>query len=166
MTCLQLPTRRVASLRGRHGRHSHVLPTCVARQVPGNISQRKLWLSEWRIAVNVSKRSAMLFVKTGSPVPKPRSLRLFGEPIQWVDTARYFGMTLDKRLTWSAYIDQARRKAAQMLGTRGPFLNRRSNLSIRNCVLLYKQLIRPMMDYACPVWRSAARSHIKKLQVL
>jgi hypothetical protein len=23
-----------------------------------------------------------------------------------------------------------------------------------------------MMDYACPVWRSAARSHIKKLQVL
>ena len=23
-----------------------------------------------------------------------------------------------------------------------------------------------MMDYACPVWRSAARSHFKKLQVL
>jgi hypothetical protein len=33
-------------------------------------------------------------------------------------------------------------------------------------VLLYKQLIRPMMDYACPIWRSAARSHVRKLQVL
>jgi hypothetical protein len=33
-------------------------------------------------------------------------------------------------------------------------------------VLLYTQLIRPMMDYACPIWRAAARSHIKKLQVL
>jgi hypothetical protein len=33
-------------------------------------------------------------------------------------------------------------------------------------VLLYKQLIRPMMDYACPIWRSAASSHVKKLQVL
>jgi hypothetical protein len=33
-------------------------------------------------------------------------------------------------------------------------------------VLLYKQLVRPMMDYACPIWRSAARSHVKKLQVL
>jgi hypothetical protein len=32
-------------------------------------------------------------------------------------------------------------------------------------VLLYKQLIRPMMDYACPIWRSSARSHVKKLQV-
>jgi hypothetical protein len=48
----------------------------------------------------------------------------------------------------------------------GPLLNRRSGLSIRNGVLLYKQLIRSMMDYACPIWRAAARSHIKKLQVL
>ena len=63
-------------------------------------------------------------------------------------------------------IDQVRNKAAQRLGTLGPLLNRRSGLSIKNGVLLYKQLTRPMMDYVCPVWRSAARSHIKKLQVL
>jgi hypothetical protein len=49
------------------------------------------------------------------------------------------------------------------LGSRGQ-ANR--NLSIRNGVLLYKQLIRPMMDYACPIWRSAARSHVRKLQIL
>jgi hypothetical protein len=48
----------------------------------------------------------------------------------------------------------------------GPVLNRRSELSIRNGVLLYKQLIRPLMDYACPVWRSAARTHVRRLQVL
>jgi 4-amino-4-deoxy-L-arabinose transferase-like glycosyltransferase len=33
-------------------------------------------------------------------------------------------------------------------------------------VLLYKQLIRPMMDYAFLIWRSAACSHVRKLQVL
>jgi hypothetical protein len=48
----------------------------------------------------------------------------------------------------------------------GPLLNKRSGLSVRNGVLVYKQLIRPMMDYACPIWRSAASSHVKKLQVL
>ena len=41
-----------------------------------------------------------------------------------------------------------------------------SDLSVRNGVLLYKQLIRPMMDYACSAWRSAARTHIRRLQVL
>jgi hypothetical protein len=52
------------------------------------------------------------------------------------------------------------------LGVLGPLLNRRSGLSVRNGVLLYKQLIRPMMDYACPIWRSAACSHVRKLQLL
>jgi hypothetical protein len=75
-------------------------------------------------------------------------------------------VTLDKQLTWSTHIDQVRKKAAQRLGELGPLLNRRSGLSIRNGVLLYKQLIRPMMDYTCPIWRSATYSHIMKLQVL
>ena len=48
----------------------------------------------------------------------------------------------------------------------GPLLNRKGDLSDRNRLLLYKQLIRPMMDYACVVWRSVARSHIWRLQVL
>jgi hypothetical protein len=52
------------------------------------------------------------------------------------------------------------------MGMLGPVLNRKSDLSIRNGVLLYKQLIRPMMDYACPAWRSAARSYVRRLQVL
>jgi hypothetical protein len=45
-------------------------------------------------------------------------------------------------------------------------LNRRSGLSIRTGVVLYKQLILPMMDYACPILKSAARIHVRKLQVL
>ena len=48
----------------------------------------------------------------------------------------------------------------------GPLLNRKSDLSTRNGVLLYKQLICPMMDYACPAWMSAARTHVRRLQVL
>jgi len=54
----------------------------------------------------------------------------------------------------------------QRMGMRGPILNRKSDLSIRNEVLVYKQLIRPLMDYACPAWMSAARSHVRRLQVL
>jgi hypothetical protein len=44
-------------------------------------------------------------------------------------------------------------------------LNRKSGFSIRKGVLLYKQLIRPANDYAWPIWRSAAHTHIGKIQV-
>ena len=46
------------------------------------------------------------------------------------------------------------------------FLSRKNELSVRNGVLLYKQLIRSIMDYACPAWRSAARTLVRRLQVL
>ena len=77
-----------------------------------------------------------------------------------------FGVTIDKRLTWSPHIDQVSRRTAQRVGLLGPLLNKKSDLSIRNGVLLYKQLIRPKMDYACPTWRSADRTHVRRLQVL
>jgi len=48
----------------------------------------------------------------------------------------------------------------------GYLLCRKIDLSIGDGVLLYKQLFRPVMDYACPVWRSAARTHVPKLQVM
>jgi hypothetical protein len=48
----------------------------------------------------------------------------------------------------------------------GLLLNRKSDLSVRNGVLLYKQLIHPMMEYACPAWRSSGRTHVRGLQVL
>jgi hypothetical protein len=47
-----------------------------------------------------------------------------------------------------------------------PLLNGKSDISVRNGVLLYKKLIRPMMDYACPAWRSAYRTHVRRLQLL
>jgi hypothetical protein len=82
-----------------------------------------------------------------------------------VDTARIWWVTLEKRLPWSSHIDQVRKKAVQKLEVLGSILNRRG-LSIRNGVLLYRQLIRPIIDYACSIWRSPGRSHITKLQVL
>ena len=47
----------------------------------------------------------------------------------------------------------------------GRLLNCKSDLSVRKRVLLYKQLIRPMMDYACPYWRSDVRTHVRRLQM-
>jgi len=72
----------------------------------------------------------------------------------------YLGVTLHMQLTWSPHIDQVRKKAAQKLGVLGSLLNRRSGLSITNRVLLHKQLIHPMTDYTCPIWRFAARTHV------
>jgi hypothetical protein len=55
------------------------------------LSDLEGWLSVRRIAINVSKSNA----KAGWQFPKPRPVQLLGEPIQWVDSARYLGVNLD-----------------------------------------------------------------------
>ena len=79
---------------------------------------------------------------------------------------QFNGVTLDKPLAYSPHIVQVRKKTAQRMGMLCPLLNRKSDLTVRNGVLLYKQLIRPIMDYACFAWRSVARTHVRRLQVV
>jgi len=141
-------------------------PKLLVSYLESYLNDLQRWLSEWRIAINVSKSTAIIFAHAGQRFMQPRPVTLLGEPIEWIDTTLYMGVTLEKSLTWSPHIDQVRKKTAQRMGMLGPLLNSKSDLSIRNGVLLYKQLIRPMMDYACPTWRSAARSHVWRLQVL
>jgi hypothetical protein len=125
-------------------------PTLLVSYLDSYLSDLQWWLGEWRIAISVSKSSAIMFARTGRRFIQPRPVTLFGEPIQWITTTRYLGVTLDRRLNWLPHIDQISKRTAQRMGLLGPLLNRRSELSIRNGVLLYKQLIRPLMDYACP----------------
>jgi len=53
------------------GHHSHVSSASAPSQIPGNLSHLEGWLSEWRIAINVSKSSAMLFAKTARRIQNP-----------------------------------------------------------------------------------------------
>jgi hypothetical protein len=100
-------------------------------------------------------------------IQKPRPVEFLGKPIQCVETTRYLGVTLDIQLTWSAHVNKVQKKAAQRLNVLGLLHSGgRSGLPLRNGVLLYKQLIRPMMDYTCPTWRSAASTHVRKLEML
>jgi hypothetical protein len=104
----------------RNGHHSHVPQADAARQVPGVVPQRSSKVDDCRIAINVSKSTAIIFDRAGRRFVQPRTVTLFGEPIKWVDTTRYLGVILDTRLAWSSHNDQARKRATQRLDMLGP----------------------------------------------
>jgi hypothetical protein len=83
-----------------------------------------LWHLDLRIAINVSKSTAVLFAKTARCFRQLRPMFFHGEPIEWVEAARYHGVTLDTQLTWSAHVNQVRKRTAQRLGVLGPHLKR------------------------------------------
>ena len=133
---LTLAPRRVSPVRGRHDHFQHWLanlytrwsvaiiatsrnPTLLVSYLESYLNDLQRWLSEWGIAINVSKCTAIMFARAVRRFNQPRPVTLFGEPIEWVDTTRYLGLNLDKRLTWSPHIDQVRKKTAQRMGVLG-----------------------------------------------
>ena len=93
-------------------------PTLLVKYLETYLSRLEQWLSEWRIAINVSKSSAILFAKSGWRCPHPRTVQLFGEPIKWVNETRYLGVTLDKRLTWSKHRSGEKQNGTETGNTR------------------------------------------------
>ena len=95
-------------------------PTLLVSYQKSYLNDFQQWLNEWRNNINVSNSTAIIFARNGRHFIQPRPVTLFGEPMKLVDTTRYLGVTLDTRLTWSPYIDQVRKRAAQRMGILSP----------------------------------------------
>ncbi|TLP06536.1 hypothetical protein FEG24_18945, partial [Acinetobacter baumannii] len=138
------------------------------------------WFRKWRIDINPTKSTAVLFKRgrppnttLSTPLPNRRAntsavspVTLFGQPIPWASQVKYLGVTLDRGMTFRPHIKTVRDRAAFILGRLYPMLCSRGKLSLRNKVTLYKTCIRPVMTYASVVFAHSARTHLKSLQVI
>ncbi|GFW76883.1 RNA-directed DNA polymerase from mobile element jockey [Trichonephila clavipes] len=121
------------------------------------------WLTDWRIAINVNKSQAIVFRKHGRS-KIPNTLYLFDEEIEWVNVVRYLGLFLDSPLTYRQHTKYICDKFWTKIHLSISLIGRRSPLSHK--VLLYKQVLRPVLTYAATVWGAAAPTTIKKVQTM
>ncbi|GFV08496.1 probable RNA-directed DNA polymerase from transposon X-element [Trichonephila clavipes] len=127
-----------------------------------HIAKLEDWFSTWKIALNVAKREAVFFshhIKKESP-----KLYLHNTHVPWSKSTKYLGVILDKRLTFKQHIIQIRRKFNISVAKVFPLIARKSCLSLRNKMLIYKLVLRPILQYASPIWGHAAYSNIKMLE--
>ncbi|GFX71000.1 RNA-directed DNA polymerase from mobile element jockey [Trichonephila clavipes] len=129
------------------------------------LDKLETWLTHWRIAINVDKSQAIVFRKWGVIDP-PFQLSLFDDNIQWVPVVKYLGLHIDSRLTFKKHFDYQSEKFWGRISLAISLVGRRSPLSLENKVILYKQILRPVITYGSPVWGAAAATHMKKIQVM
>ena len=122
------------------------------------------WFAMWRLKINATKSQAVTF--TRRQLQNTDELRLAGELVPWSTEATYLGVRLDMKLTWKAHIHSLASKINKRMGMLYCLYNRKSPMSLKNKLLIYKMVLRPAMTYACQVWGAAAKSHLYTLQVL
>lgn len=136
----------------------------ILAQLKTYIKRLEAWFSKWKISINVEKCNAIIFTHSKNINPPP--LMFYGAPIPWTHELKYLGVILDRKLTWNSHILSIIKKYKQMRGKYWPLITRSSKMTVDNKILIYLIYLRPIITYASPVFGYAAKTHIKKLEVL
>lgn len=125
------------------------------------------YCEKWKLKINGEKSEAIFFTRftKSNKIPNTQ-LQINNTDIPWKVNIKYLGLTLDKRLTYRYHIENTVIKCEKIFRALYCFLNRKSKLNIKNKLLLYTSLIRPIITYASQVWITCAKTHQKKLQTI
>lgn len=88
-----------------------------------------------------------------------------GHQISWANNVKYLGVIFDPKLTFQCHIQNIIKKINIAIKLMYPIINRNSQLSLENKIIIVKVIFQPIILYACPAWESSVKTHIKKLQI-
>ena len=128
----------------------------ICRRLQDHADLLRDWCITWKLKCNAQKSQAILFQKRRQ-IP-PREIRIDDTAVPWVQSVKYLGFILDKRLTWREHTTALRNKTRQAMSRLYPLIGRRSVMTLTKLRLI-QAVARPQLT-----WGYAAKIHIKRLQ--
>jgi hypothetical protein len=80
------------------------------------------------------------------------------------DEVKYLGLHFDRRLTWHKHVFTKKKQLGHTLKKVHWLLERKSQLSTTNKLLLYKIILKPIWTYGIQLWGTASTSNIENLE--
>lgn len=108
------------------------------------------WASDWCITFNASKTEEMIISRKRNKTHPP--LYFMDNELKPTKSITLLGVVITNTLTWTPYVTSLAKKTARRLY----ILSRsRDLLPFKARVTVYKAYIRPLMEYASPIWSGA-----------
>lgn len=126
-----------------------------------DLNNLQRWEAEWDMEFNPSKCTVIQVTRSRTPLPTQYILH--GQVLETVTSSKYLGVDISSNLTWNNHIDQICAKANRTLG----FVKR--NIRSKDPTLretAFKALVRPLVEYASPVWSPYTKKNIHKIEMV
>lgn len=112
------------------------------------------WLHNWKITINPTKSTAILFTNKSTFYTKRIIIK--DRPLEWASSIKYLGVTIDNKLTFSKHIQNTLHKANTVKFTLFLMINPFRIFSINTKLFIYRTYIRPSIIYAGSIWATNA----------
>ena len=111
-----------------------------------------LWTNQNDMRLNSEKCKEMIidFSRNYSLTSGIRSVTIGEQVLERVEHAKMLGVTISNNITWSKHVDNIVSKAGKRVYML--YQLKRAGISQLDLVKIYVSVIRPVLEYACPVW--------------
>lgn len=116
---------------------------------------------ECNLEFNPHKTKIIIFTRKRYELPEP--LMMNNVEIEYSETAKYLGLTLHHKLSWTPHIKQKVANAKRLLFAALKLAKHSWGLSPYRTWHLYRSVVRPMISYACVFWASKVSAGQLKL---
>ena len=128
------------------------------------IAKVERWALLRGLRFSIKKLVAMMFTNKHKQPENITNLELYGHIIPYVESVRYLGVILDKKLSWKNHIDKKIRNAKFALIRARNALGTLWGPCPRLTKWLYTGIICPAITYAAMIWGRATSTSVFKLK--
>jgi hypothetical protein len=114
-----------------------------------SINEVNNWAVLNKMTINAKKTKDM-WISFTDAIPEPPRLRIGNEFIERVNIFKLLGVSFQNNLKWNAHVEEITRKANKRLYHLREC--RKSQLPVEVGIITYQSKIRPILEYASPVW--------------
>ena len=126
-------------------------------QMQLSVSNLQQWSTTNNMMINPTKTKEMIiyFGKDKLNVP---AITIDGNEIERVEEVKLVGIHITNNLKWNTHVDLMCKKASTKIYLLAH--TKKSGVSSDDLLLLYKSCIRPLSEYACPVWSMSLPAYL------
>lgn len=149
---------------------THARAKRAARNLEEYLEVLQRYFTEWRLCLNISKcrtmvfrgRKRNLYRNARSYVP---NIRIGNEAITNYGSLRYLGVTFQEDMAFTRHVDRLLERAKNAFHAYAGMMKKTSGLSRKVKLCIYRQVVRPTMTYAFPVWSSISSCQMERIRV-
>jgi len=150
---------RVQSATWKSGSNLQVLN----RDIQAYLDEMAKFFNDWGFKLSADKTVAILFTKKRNTRMDEIKLYLNGKAIKVQTTVKFLGVIFDQHMSWRPHIDYVVDRCNKRLNLMRVMAGTQWGASRKTLLIVYKALIRSVMDYACVAYDTASLSVKSKL---
>ena len=120
--------------------------------------------AKWRIKLNPEKTQVIIFSKSQTAIRAGPALSLYGDLLLYYPQIKFLGITFDNRMTFTKHFEEILECWNQKFHRLRILVNKKCDPSPSTILQIYKQCVRPILEYQIVYTITVSETVITKIQ--